>query len=132
MSTVDDLGTTQAPPEDGALARRTLRKAAWRLVPFLCLLYMCNILDRSNVGFARPTMQPARPSPASRRTSSRVVTPPEAMTGTGTAAAISASASKFGPCNMPSRLMSVYTRAARGQPAHCRARPPRLASAHFQ
>jgi len=32
-------------------------KVAWRLVPFLCLLYVFNILDRSNVGFARLTMQ---------------------------------------------------------------------------
>ena len=29
------------------------RKVAWRIVPFLCLLYVFNILDRSNVGFAR-------------------------------------------------------------------------------
>ncbi len=29
------------------------RKVAWRIVPFLCLLYMFNILDRANVGFAR-------------------------------------------------------------------------------
>ncbi len=34
-----------------------LRKTAWRLVPFLCLLYVLNILDRGNVGFARLTMQ---------------------------------------------------------------------------
>ena len=30
-----------------------------RLLPFLCLLYIFNILDRSNVGFARLTMQKA-------------------------------------------------------------------------
>ena len=29
------------------------RKVAWRIVPFLCLLYVFNILDRANVGFAR-------------------------------------------------------------------------------
>ncbi len=38
---------------DQSLAARTLRKATWRLVPFLCLLYVLNLLDRSNVGFAR-------------------------------------------------------------------------------
>lgn len=43
-----------ADPPDPALV---LRKVAWRLVPFLCLLYIFNILDRSNVGFARLTMQ---------------------------------------------------------------------------
>lgn len=37
--------------------QRTLRKVAWRLVPFVCLLYLLNILDRGNVGFARLTMQ---------------------------------------------------------------------------
>src|SRR5438477_1382277 len=42
---------------DAALARRTLRKVAARLIPFLCLLYIVNILDRANVGFARLTMQ---------------------------------------------------------------------------
>src|SRR5262249_25026113 len=49
------------PPPAGAtvndtLERRVLRKVTWRLVPFLCLLYVFNILDRANVGFARLTM----------------------------------------------------------------------------
>ncbi len=35
----------------------TLRKVAWRLIPFVCLLYLLNILDRANVGFARLQMQ---------------------------------------------------------------------------
>ena len=30
---------------------------AWRIVPFICLLYVLNILDRANVGFARLKMQ---------------------------------------------------------------------------
>jgi ACS family tartrate transporter-like MFS transporter len=34
-----------------------LRKAAWRLLPFLCLLYILNILNRTNVGFAALTMR---------------------------------------------------------------------------
>lgn len=33
------------------------RKVAWRLIPFLCVLYLFNILDRTNVGFARLTMK---------------------------------------------------------------------------
>ena len=40
-----------------ALEQRTLRKVAWRLVPFICVLYVFNILDRSNLGFARLRMQ---------------------------------------------------------------------------
>ncbi len=39
------------------LERSTLRTVAWRIVPFICLLYMLNILDRANVGFARLAMQ---------------------------------------------------------------------------
>jgi len=40
-----------------AIGRRTLAKIAWRLVPFLALLYVFNIIDRSNVGFARLRMK---------------------------------------------------------------------------
>lgn len=39
------------------LERTTLRAVAWRIVPFICLLYILNILDRANVGFARLQMQ---------------------------------------------------------------------------
>lgn len=39
------------------LAHSTLRQVAWRIVPFICLLYVLNILDRANVGFARLKMQ---------------------------------------------------------------------------
>lgn len=39
------------------LERTTLRKVAWKLIPFLCALYILNILDRSNVGFAKLRMQ---------------------------------------------------------------------------
>jgi MFS transporter, ACS family, tartrate transporter len=42
---------------EDALGQKTLGKVAWRLLPFLCLLYVFNILDRANVGFARLTMQ---------------------------------------------------------------------------
>jgi len=43
-------------PEE-ARGRRVIRKVAWRLLPFLGLLYVLNILDRTNAGFARLTMQ---------------------------------------------------------------------------
>ncbi len=39
------------------LEQSTLRRVAWRIVPFICLLYVLNILDRANVGFARLKMQ---------------------------------------------------------------------------
>ena len=37
-------------PED--LAKVTLRKVTWRLIPFLFLLYIVCFLDRVNIGFA--------------------------------------------------------------------------------
>jgi ACS family tartrate transporter-like MFS transporter len=40
-----------------ALGRATLKKVAWKLIPFLCALYIFNILDRANAGFARLSMQ---------------------------------------------------------------------------
>jgi MFS transporter, ACS family, tartrate transporter len=46
----------QSGPDD-PLGAATLRKAARRLIPFLCLLYAFNILDRANVGFARTEME---------------------------------------------------------------------------
>jgi ACS family tartrate transporter-like MFS transporter len=42
---------------EDTLGKRTLGKVTLRLIPFLCLLYAFNILDRANVGFARLTMQ---------------------------------------------------------------------------
>ncbi len=39
------------------LESATLKKVAWRLIPFVCVLYVFNILDRANLGFARLQMQ---------------------------------------------------------------------------
>jgi MFS transporter, ACS family, tartrate transporter len=39
------------------LESRTLRKVAWRLIPFLFILYVCNILDRNSVNIAQLTMK---------------------------------------------------------------------------
>lgn len=47
------MATRTAAPE---LERRTLRKVAMRLLPFLGLLYFINYLDRTNIGFAKLTM----------------------------------------------------------------------------
>jgi ACS family tartrate transporter-like MFS transporter len=43
---------------DEALQQAVLRKVALRLVPFLFLLYVVNILDRVNLGFAKLQMLP--------------------------------------------------------------------------
>lgn len=43
--------------QDHAFGQAVLRKVTWRLIPFLVLLYIFNILDRGNVGFARLKMQ---------------------------------------------------------------------------
>jgi len=41
---------------DESFERRTLAKVAWRLIPFLVVLYFFAFLDRVNVGFAALTM----------------------------------------------------------------------------
>jgi ACS family tartrate transporter-like MFS transporter len=41
---------------DGQARQSAVRKAAWRLLPFLCLCYTVNFLDRVNVGFAALSM----------------------------------------------------------------------------
>jgi ACS family tartrate transporter-like MFS transporter len=41
---------------DETIGRSALRRATWRLVPFLCLLYFINYIDRVNIGFAALTM----------------------------------------------------------------------------
>jgi ACS family tartrate transporter-like MFS transporter len=40
----------------GEARRSAIAKAAWRLLPFLCLCYIVNFLDRVNVGFAALAM----------------------------------------------------------------------------
>jgi len=40
-----------------SLEHNTLRRVAWRLIPFIGALYLLNILDRANLGFARLQMQ---------------------------------------------------------------------------
>jgi len=47
---------TPSVPPTSAEERAVIRKAAVRLLPFLCLLYFVAFLDRVNVGFAALTM----------------------------------------------------------------------------
>src|SRR5580658_8905935 len=42
--------------QDREVAERAFAKAAWRLIPFMALLYVAAYLDRVNVGFAALTM----------------------------------------------------------------------------
>jgi MFS transporter, ACS family, tartrate transporter len=39
-----------------SLGQRTVRRVAWRLIPFMALLYFAAFLDRVNIGFAALTM----------------------------------------------------------------------------
>src|SRR4051794_578807 len=48
-----DLPVSDAHSE---LGQRTLRKVAWRLIPFMGLLYFLAFVDRVNIGFAALTM----------------------------------------------------------------------------
>ena len=41
-----------------AAAQRAIHKAAWRLIPLLCIAYIISYIDRTNVGFAALTMNP--------------------------------------------------------------------------
>ncbi|AWB20777.1 MFS transporter [Methylobacterium currus] len=41
---------------DRSLEQVTMRRVAWRLVPFICLLYFIAFIDRVNIGFAALTM----------------------------------------------------------------------------
>lgn len=51
-----DLTIVNAPLLDEPLAGPVLRKVTLRLIPFIFLLFVLNILDRVNVGFARLQM----------------------------------------------------------------------------
>src|SRR5262245_3057444 len=44
------------PPDNICLEAETLRKVTVRLIPYLFLLYVVNILDRANIGIAKLQM----------------------------------------------------------------------------
>jgi MFS family permease len=48
------MANEQVRTDPDELRRRTLRKVARRLIPFLAVLYFINYLDRTNIGFAGP------------------------------------------------------------------------------
>ncbi len=48
--------TIDAAPPLSTEERAVIRKAMWRLLPFLCFIYFIAYLDRVNVGFAALTM----------------------------------------------------------------------------
>ncbi len=51
-------GSAPAPMHAiSAIERSTMRKVAWRLLPFLIVCYFISYLDRVNVGFAGPAMR---------------------------------------------------------------------------
>lgn len=55
MTAPDPLAAAQQL--DPAVPAATMRKVTLRLIPFLLLLYLCNLMDRSNVSFAKSKMQ---------------------------------------------------------------------------
>ena len=38
---------------DPAVEKKLIRKLDWRLIPWLCLLYLISFLDRTNIGNAK-------------------------------------------------------------------------------
>lgn len=54
---MNDLTTPTPSSSDEEIRRRVMSRVAWRIIPFLCLLYVFNILDRANLGVAKLTMQ---------------------------------------------------------------------------
>ncbi len=57
MPPLEPVASDLALTDEHPFARRVFRKVASRLIPFLCILYIFNILDRANVGFARSRMR---------------------------------------------------------------------------
>jgi MFS family permease len=49
------MGKTNAPPAE--LEAHVVSKVAWKLIPFIFMLYIFNFLDRVNIGFAALTMR---------------------------------------------------------------------------
>lgn len=50
------MSTPTAQTSTGANLASALRKARWRIMPLICVLYFIAYLDRNNVGFAREEM----------------------------------------------------------------------------
>ena len=42
--------------DDSEIARTTMRRVSWRLIPFLFVLFVCNYVDRNNIGIAKLQM----------------------------------------------------------------------------
>ncbi len=49
--------TVTGAPDSKSLEKATLVKISWRIIPFICVLYIFNILDRANLGYARTPME---------------------------------------------------------------------------
>jgi MFS transporter, ACS family, tartrate transporter len=59
------LAAQAEPPAPNSIEAKTMRKVAWRIVPFLMVCYFVSYLDRVNVGFAALQMvKGLRMSPA--------------------------------------------------------------------
>src|SRR5579871_5764641 len=56
LPSVGWAGTMADLFRDDPRADAILSRAAWRLIPFMCLMYVASFLDRVNIGFAALTM----------------------------------------------------------------------------
>ncbi len=56
-SATRDSTSSSLAASHSSLSAVVLTKVAWRIIPFVCILYLLNILDRANVGFARLQMK---------------------------------------------------------------------------
>src|SRR5690349_4671207 len=57
-----NFGTMQAVPQltsNAELLARAIRRAKWRLIPFMLLMYLFCFLDRANIGYAKQSFQAA-------------------------------------------------------------------------
>ena len=46
----------RSPSDDAEMERRVMKKATWRLIPFMCLCYLVAFIDRTNVAVAKLQM----------------------------------------------------------------------------
>jgi MFS family permease len=51
------MSTTVVTQDKETFLDKTVNKAAWRLIPFLCLMFLLAFLDRTNIGYAKEEFQ---------------------------------------------------------------------------
>ena len=54
-----DMNETAQPAPNPEILDRAIRRAKWRLIPFMLLMYLLSYLDRANIGYAKQAYQAA-------------------------------------------------------------------------